>query len=276
MCPGRAGTSYHDVMPDAALNPETMARLAEWQADDHVLGALLVGSKASGYADARSDDDLEVVLAAETYARLAPPACHEYRMVEDASPQLRYDALFVSLAGLQQKAESPLDIDHWPYASARILFDRTGDVGERVRQAAAMPEPFQRVRILHAAVDLWVATNRAAKTTARGFPAAGRMTVVRGAKALTRILFALERRWVPPDHWLEAELPTLRDPHGAVPCLRAAIAEFDPDALAAGLERLEPALVPFGFPLARAERNGVLLGIVHESRTAERAIHALP
>jgi predicted nucleotidyltransferase len=46
----------------AAIFPETAARVEAWAADPDVLGVLLVGSKARGHEDNRSDDDLEVLL----------------------------------------------------------------------------------------------------------------------------------------------------------------------------------------------------------------------
>jgi predicted nucleotidyltransferase len=60
----------------AAIFPETAARVEAWAADPDVLGVLLVGSKARGHEDSRSDDDLEVLLTEAAFARIAPADCH--------------------------------------------------------------------------------------------------------------------------------------------------------------------------------------------------------
>ena len=52
--------------------PGTAARLEEWKADPAVLGVLLVGSKSHEHGDELSDDDLEILLTDEAYARIAP------------------------------------------------------------------------------------------------------------------------------------------------------------------------------------------------------------
>jgi hypothetical protein len=102
------------------LFPETAARVEAWAADPGVLGVLLVGSKSRGHQDARSDDDLEVLLTGEAFARLSTAECHAYR-VEGEGPARRlvYDAQLTSLADLERKRDSAADLDHWPYERAR-------------------------------------------------------------------------------------------------------------------------------------------------------------
>ena len=102
------------------LFPETAARVEAWAADPGVLGVLLVGSKSRGHEDARSDDDLEVLLSRKAFARLAPTECHTL-LVHGEGPArwIVYDALLTTLADLERKRDSPFDLDHWPYERAR-------------------------------------------------------------------------------------------------------------------------------------------------------------
>ena len=108
----------------------------------------------------------------------------------------------------------------------------------------------------------------------RGFDAAARQIVARGAKALARIVFALEWRWVPLDHWLEPELRTLSDPTGAGSQLVAALLTGDPTRLEAALVGLEDVLAAEDVPRP-AERVALFYELIHPARAAERAVHGL-
>lgn len=255
--------------------PETEARLAEWVRRPEVLGVILVGSKAVAHSDALSDDDLEILLTEEAFDSLAPAGCHELRLEnEGAQARIIYDALYTTLTELKKKTTSPRDLDHWPYETARVLFARDPRVREAVEAAARMTGKFRRTRLMHATIDAWAASRRAAKTVKRGHEAAARLVLACGAKALSRVMFALEWRWVPLDHWLEAELETLDDRAGARTHLLEAIKTCNPAELAAGLDRLEEALYAEG--VARPDgRIALFLELVHASRADERLAHGL-
>lgn len=255
--------------------PATAARLEEWKAQPEVLGVLLVGSKSRGHADALSDDDLEVLLSDEAFARLAAEQCGEV-LVEGEGPTRRliYDVQYTALSDLRRKARSAIDLDRWPYERAGVLFDRAGDVAPAVAAAGQMDAEFRRLRLTHATIDAWVAPRRAQKCVQRGFHGASRQIVARGAKALARLLFALEWRWTPLDHWLEPELRTLTDPNGAGPQLIEALVTGEPQLLTDALAGLEDALAAEG--VARpAERVALFYQLVHSSRAAERTVHGL-
>jgi hypothetical protein len=258
-----------------AIFPATAARLEEWKAQPGVLGVLLVGSKSLGHNDALSDDDLEVLLTDEAFAQIAPAECGEVFVEgEGAARKLIYDVQYTAYSSLQQKSHSHHDLDHWPYERAGILFDRDGRVQAAVAAAARMDPAFRHTRLLHSTIDAWVAPRRAAKTLQRGADCAGRMIISRGAKALARVLFALEERWVPLDHWLEAELRTLDDPAQAGVLLCEAVSTGDPAPLEAALNRLEDRLFAEGVPRA-SERRALFYELLHPSRASERAIHGL-
>jgi hypothetical protein len=255
--------------------PATERRLAEWSTDPDVRGVVLVGSRSRGHADDLSDDDLEVLLTEEAFARRTPVECGEYAFDgEGAARHLIYDAQYTTLADLQAKAASPHDLARWPYERAHVLFDRDGQVAQAVAAAGRMDATFRHARLQLATIDAWVAPRRAAKTLRRGAEGAGRLIVARGAKALSRVVFALEWRWVPLDHWLEAELRMLDDPTGAGPQLVAALREGDPAPLESALGGLEERLAAEG--VARpAERLALFYELLHPTRAAERAIHGL-
>lgn len=253
----------------------TQEQVARWKADPEVLGVVMVGSKSRGNGDALSDDDLEVILTDAAHARLHPTACSVI-LADGEGPgrTLIYDAYMTSISDLEGKAASPRDLDHWPYEGDVLLFDRDGRVGRAVKAAGTMTAEFRAARLRHGAVDVLLAAARAEKSLKRGFDAAAALIVARGAKALSRVLFALESRWVPLDHWLEPELRTLADSAGAVPFLLEALRTSRPEPLREAMARLWERLQEEGLP-PRTEFTAFFLEIIHQDHAAERLIHGL-
>lgn len=255
--------------------PLTVARVEEWSRQREVLGVLWVGSKSRGHGDALSDDDLEVLLTDEAHARLTPTECIEWHAEgEGETRRLIYDAQYTRLSDLERKVDSPRDLDHWPYERAGVLFDRDGRAHAAVEAAALMAAEFRHARLRHAYIDAWVAARRAEKTIRRGMEGAPRLLVARGAKALSRILFALEWRWVPLDHWLEPELKSLSDETRAGELLREALNGGSPEPLSRALAALEDRLAAEGLPRAD-KRAELFFELIHPSRADERAVHGL-
>lgn len=255
--------------------PATAARVEEWKSQPEVLGVVWVGSRSRGYGDELSDDDLEVLLTDEAFDRIPPTDCLELcHEGEGEDRRMIFDAQYTSLSDLQRKAGSSFDLDHWPYEKAGVLFDRDGRVAEAVHNAGRMSPEFRRLRLLHGTIDTGIAANRAPKTLRRGAEAAARILVAAGARGLARLLFALEDRWVPLYHWLEAELKTLEDPTGAAPRLIEGIMTGRPEPLQEALAGLEDRLYDAGVP-RRPDRLNLFLELIHTSRIEERAIHCL-
>ena len=253
----------------------TQEQIARWKANPEVLGVVMVGSKSRGNGDALSDDDLEVILTDEAHARLHPTACSVI-MAEGEGPgrKLVYDAYMTSISDLEGKASSPRDLDHWPYEGDVLLFDRDGRVGRAVKAAGTMAAEFRAARLRHGFVDVYLAAARAEKCLKRGFDAAAPLIVARGAKALSRLIFALEGRWVPLDHWLEPELARLDDREGAVSFLLDALRTSRPEPLREAMARLAERLEQEGLP-PRSEFTAFFLETIHQDRAAERLIHGL-
>ena len=255
--------------------PQTAARIEQWKARDEVLGVIHVGSKSHGHGDELSDDDLEVVLTDESFARLAPKEISELLIEgEGKTRKMIYYTEFISLGYLALKPQSTHDLDHWPYERGVVLFDRDGQVGSIVHAVGKMSADFRHARLLHGTIDAAFPPRRALKTRRRGFEGAVTMLVAHGAKAMSRLLFALEWHWVPLDHWLEAELQTLDDPTRAVPMVIDALKRNDPQPLIDALKGLEDRLADEGVP--RSDQwNELFLELIHPARAAERAIHGL-
>lgn len=255
--------------------PETAARLAQWREMPEVQGVLLVGSASRGHSDQLSDDDLEVLLTEEAWAARTSDECIELLIEgEGEARKMIYDAEYTAISDLERKLTSPHDLDHWPYERARVLFDRGGRVGELVASLGRMDVDFRHKRLRHATIDTVIAAGRAAKTRTRGFVAAEHLLVARGAKALSRLLFALEWRWVPLDHWLEPEVRTLQDPTRTGAQLLEALRTGSYEPLREGIKQLEDRLTAEGVP-SLSQTQSLFLELIHPTRAEERAIHGL-
>jgi hypothetical protein len=193
---------------------------------------------------------------------------------EGVARRVVYDAQLTSLDDLEGKLGSNVDLDHWPYERARVVFARDPKVERVVRAVGRMDPEFRRARLAYATLDGWFAPRRAIKTRERGFEAAVALLVDRGARALIRVMFALEWRWAPLDHWLEREMATLEDPSRAGEKLLEALRSRSPEAITAAFERLEDRLAAEG--VARpAGRIEMFLERIHPRRSAERTRHAM-
>jgi hypothetical protein len=244
---------------------KTMHFVQGIQKQDEVLGIILVGSKSRGYDDQRSDDDLEVLVT--EHASLLAAVEHYY---DPTSQKLLYDARYITLLALQQKVGSSLDGEHWPYEQARILFDR-GGTEPLIQALGTMDATFREKRIAYAAVSTTVAIGKAFKALERGYEASGRLALARGVTSLARLIFALEWRWKPTDHWLEQDAKTLADASGAFPFLIEALTTGNPAWLREAMNRLERnPEVP-----DKRKRAQLYTEIFHQSHAEDRVIHML-
>lgn len=258
------------------VSPQTAAWVRELAGRPEVLGVLCVGSKNRGYTDELSDDDLEVVVTEEAFAPLSPvETLAYYHEGEPPSRRQIYDAQFLTMAVLEWRRDSWHDLNHWPYETAAVLFDRDGSVTRMARAIGRMEPEFRRRRLSHAAVDAWLTVDRARKMEVRGQNgAAKRLVIARGAKAVARLVFALEWRWVPFDYSLEPELLKLEEPTGAARCLVRAVEEDSADLLGESLSRLEDRLAAEGVPRGEG-RFELFCELVHHPLRSERELHGI-
>jgi hypothetical protein len=256
------------------LLTETRERVADWECDDEVRGILLVGSKSLGFDDRFSDDDLYVILTEPAFRRRLRARPYVWLAQSgSALPPVIYDVAYTSARTLGARQASPRDSDHWEFERARMLLDR-GSLAQIVDRLASMPEQFRRARLRHGVLDADFAQRRASKTwRRRGATFVTNLLASRAAEALLRVVFALEWRWVPLEHWLEPELASLADPAGVSHLLAEALATGDRRPVAQAIERLEPVLDFEG--VRRGGDPALRTSLLHPDAAAERRIHGL-
>ena len=191
----------------------------EVEDDPDTLAVLVHGSRARGVAREDSDWDLVRVLSAEARERRAAVggALHEKR------PAQNLDVVYVTPDMLRRLGEKP----DWPtaaYATAAVVFDRTGEIDALVRELverageaayAAVPEAYDGY------LNCFV---RSLKSWRRGDELGGRLHAAESALYLLRTLWGVERTWPPYHDMVEASLGVLETSQGWEPgSLRAAL-----------------------------------------------------
>jgi hypothetical protein len=173
----------------------------------HVQGVLLVGSRSRGFNDAQADYDLEAIVDDEFHHRL--DARNRIALVWDGKPfesRLIGDVYTEGRSAMEAKAQSLLDVDHWPYESAPIWYDRDGDMPEMVARLAAFPEAHWMPRLNVHHVDFWYHLGRARKIEERESRLNYNLVLTRAVHAYIKLIFVLNRRWPPLLHWAEQSL----------------------------------------------------------------------
>jgi len=207
--PLRAGTPAVRSL-DQIHEPAVRAALDEYIANPETLGLLLCGSRVLGWAETDGDYDAFVVVTRERYRSLPAEATLVRLYAEGEAPRRMIgDFSIFSEDVLEESLRSPLDIDHWPYADAVVLADRSGRLEEWRLRLAAFPEEGWKERAMHQYLNLAIALHYAVIDDVRGFAADRQMNLFRAGLAGIHLWFTLRKRWAPPLKWWTREVDRL-------------------------------------------------------------------
>lgn len=241
-------------------DPVLAALIAEVEADPRSLGLLLHGSRARGHELAGSDYDLLRIVTDESWAERE----HEGRLLErrtlDGAP---VEILYQCPARLRRLARRP-DWYTATYATAVVLFDRSGDVTKLRQLIVRRAGRRARGQVERHYDDYMTGFVRSLKAARRGDELGQRLHAAESALALVRMLFGLEAAWPPYHDELAGALERLEKIQGwAGGELNAALLRLlrDPEA---GFQRALQ---------ARVERLMKSRGIEHQwAETLERLL----
>ena len=195
-------------------DPALAQLIAEVRDDHETLGLLLHGSRAVGTHRPDSDYDLIRVVTEQAYsARKARGALVE-RSAADAGPKT--DVLCQTLSRVEAYVSDP----GWytaTYVSARILFDRTGELASLLARLADEAGRIAFERTAAAYDDYLNCFVRSIKAARRGDEIGRQLHAAESALALVRLLFGLESRWPPYHDNLAALLPPIEQAQGWPP-----------------------------------------------------------
>ncbi len=179
-----------------ADDPFLATLLDEVRADPESLGLLLHGSRATGRHRQDSDYDLIRVLTDDAYATRKAQNALLKRSPPGQTPET--DTLHQSLSRLRWIAEHP-DWYTATYASALVVFDRTGEVGELRETIVRAAGEAARAQIAAAYDDYLNSFVRSIKAARHGDDLGRRLHAAESIRGLIRTLYGLEGRW-PPYH----------------------------------------------------------------------------
>lgn len=152
--PGQAGEGLDVVLED--LHPHhaaTAANLVRELADDpDVLGVVLGGSIAHGFATPASDVDVTIVVTPERLARQQAAGRLHHVLVHGASDVVTYaggyvDGKYVDLDGLRLVAERGSDPSRYAFVGARVLLSRVDSLAELIAEITRYPQAEQASRV---------------------------------------------------------------------------------------------------------------------------------
>ena len=238
-------------------------KVAEAQRDTKTVGLLLHGSRAAGRSRDDSDYDLIHVLTQDAFDARPPSAIHQKVRTGNG---LTADVLYQPVSRLAQYIAEP----GWytaTYLSARILFDRTGELTtllERMRSESGRVAREKTAEAYDGYLNSFVRSMK----SARGSDDLGRqLHAAESGVALIRALFGLESVWPPYHDGLAEALPAIETAQGwPSGYLGTALIRLTRDADPTFQQELEQ----------RVERLMESRGIHHEWGTDLEPLKALP
>lgn len=187
-------------------DPALRKIITEAEADQGCVGLLLSGSRSAGLHDDESDYDLVWVLADDAFGRHVsqgrPLQCKGHPL------DPRFDIICTCRRELRLIAERA----SWElpgYATARVLFDRAGQLAALLNELVVIPAERADADVL-AWFDAYLnGFYRSLKTWRRGNELGARLQAAESVMHLVRVLFAMERRWPPYHDRLHSQLALL-------------------------------------------------------------------
>lgn len=189
-----------------ASDPVMQALIALARTNPEIDGLILSGSRGAGVHDAESDYDVEWVLTDQAFDDRVARG-EDTRVPHDAN-QPWLDSGYTCCRILAQIAAEA----SWPvsgYATAQVLYDRTGHVTEVVRAMGTIAEEHAHTDVLNWFDAYLNAFYRSLKAWRRGNELGGRLQATDSVMHVVRMLFALERRRSPYHDRLVGQLGTL-------------------------------------------------------------------
>lgn len=237
--------------------------VAQVRDEPETLGLLLHGSRAMGQHRPDSDYDLIRIVTEEAYRdRRARGALLEH---VDRGDRPRLDVLYQTPHRIQHYVTNP-DWSTATYVSARVLFDRTGEIAELIGRLTSEAGKLARERTAAAYDDYLNSFVRSIKAARRGDDLGRRLHAAASALALVRTLFCLESTWPPYHDGLAAQLPAIEEAQGWPPgYVGDALVRLTSDADPTFQQELE----------ARVEQLMSSRGIAHEWGTDLEPLKAL-
>ncbi|MGR6765256.1 hypothetical protein ACU1JV_26125 [Paenibacillus sp. T2-29] len=175
----------------------------------NTLGIVNVGSSSRFYKDILSDYDLEVVVKNEFYIDLPSNQRLLRKKIENDS--IEVELLMIPESDFDKKVYSPLDIDHWPYETCKILYDPFDYLKNKIVQITTMDILKRDERLKLHYFEFIFSANKAKKAIQRCNLLNAHVSISQMILSLIKILFLINYHWPPAVHWLSQNFRILTD-----------------------------------------------------------------
>ncbi|MFX1559789.1 MAG: DUF4037 domain-containing protein [Promethearchaeota archaeon] len=177
-------------------------RLEELVKEPYVLGVMLWGSRATGFGTPTADWDALIYVTEDYYNNLELKDTIWLEFDKSVEPRrLAIDYSPVADSWFRQQVDSPLDIDHSPYAEGVVIYDPSGKLEEWRQKLARYPEE-EHVDRLKNKFALAVGAFGAGRVDdERGFIHDSRLNLYRSIVAAANLWFTIKKSWTPPLKW---------------------------------------------------------------------------
>ncbi len=170
--------------------------------EPHVMGVMLWGSRATGFGAPTTDWDALIYVTDEYYYSLDLLDTIWLEFDESVEPKkLVIDFSPVSDAWFKQQIDSPLDIDHSPYAEGVVIYDPSGKLEEWRQKLARYPAEEHLDRLKNKYALVIGPLGAAHIDEKRGFTHSSKLNLYRGVVAAANLWFAIKKSWAPPFKW---------------------------------------------------------------------------
>ncbi|MHA2187816.1 MAG: DUF4037 domain-containing protein [Candidatus Thorarchaeota archaeon] len=193
-----------DIVTSIDEIDDTMARerLEGLIKEPHVKGVMLWGSRATGFGAPGTDWDALIYVTDEYYNSLELKDTIWLEFDESVEPKrLVVDFSPISDAWFIQQMESPLDIDHSPYAEGVVIYDPTGKLEEWRQKLARYPVEEHLDRLKNKYALLMGALGSARIDNKRGYVHDAKLNLYRAIVAGVNLWFTMQKSWTPPMKW---------------------------------------------------------------------------
>ena len=183
-------------------DPIARTKLEALAKEPWYLGAMLWGSRATGFGAPTTDWDALIYVTEEYYDTLDVKDTLWLEFDESVEPRrLVIDFSPVSDTWFRQQMVSPLDIDHSPYAEGVVIHDPTGKLEEWREKLARYPEEEHLDRLKNKYVLFLGSLSHADLNNRRGFTLDSKLNTYRAVVAAVNLWFTFKKSWTPPLKW---------------------------------------------------------------------------
>ena len=177
-------------------------RLQELTKKEYLLGIQINGSRATGFAQPKADWDGFLYVTEEYYSSLSLKEIHILEFDETVEPKrLLFDFLLITDKWMEERLNSPQDVEHYAFVEGKIIYDPTGKLKEWTKKIAQYPEEEHEIRLKAKYMQWRESVGFGLVNEKRGFETNKNVNLHRAVLAAIHLWFTIKKSWTPPLKW---------------------------------------------------------------------------